>query len=336
MALTIGTASGTSLGGPTPTKNTSSSANYTQTYNPQTTVNPNNVTSPTSLGVTTPTTPDTPVNNDPYSAWGGQQAYNNLVNRFDTQKDSIFGSSLDAAKSTGVNLRNSILDFIDALTSGQQAVDNRGIDNELAKQRGTADVYGGVSRGLKSAGTLLANRNAGNSSAGEGFARAYGQIGQRQLSDIGNQYETENQDIGLAQEDLLRQRAAGLRRIEGSKEQAVTSIVSDAADKLAALDAAMANADLPDRIALDAEKNKIKSQVLAELGKYDNRLGDVNNIKAMGMNDRVAEATRRRQLGQAPANAFSYSTETPMEFKGTGPFASSLPIFSYRSKDQQV
>lgn len=272
---------------------------------------------------------------DPYAAWGGTAAYNALRSGFDAQKSNIYSSSTDAANNAGIGLRGSILDLVDSLRMGQTAVDNRGVNNELARQRGTADVYGAVNRGIRSGGVTLANKNASDSSAAGAIARAYGSIGQRQLSDIGNQYELENQDIGLAQQDLEMQRNSGVRKIQGSKEQAVNSIVADAQNALAALDAAMASASLPDRIAIDAEKNAIRNQVLQQLAQYDTQLNEgVGGVRGMDQNARISEATRRAQLGQAPASAFQYDTETPVEFQGTGPFASELPIFTYRNRKQ--
>jgi hypothetical protein len=271
---------------------------------------------------------------DPYAAWGGTAAYNSLVSGFNNQKSNIYDSANDAAANSGISLRNSILDYIDSLRTGQSSIDNRGINNELARQRGTSDVYSSMNRGIRSGGVTLANRNASDSSASDAIARAYGDIGRRQMSDIGNQYALEGQEIGLAQDDLNRQRASGMRRIESSEAQAVNSIVADANDRLSALDAAMANANLPERLALDAEKQKIRGQVRAVLDKYDNDLGRADEIKAMGLNARVAEATRRGALGQAPSAQFDYSTEAPMGLEGSGPFSSELPIFTYRNDEE--
>lgn len=272
---------------------------------------------------------------DPYAKWGGQAQYNRLVSGFDTQKSGINSSARAAAKTSGLGLRNSILDFIDTLRTGQQQIDNRGINNELARQRGTADVYQSMNQGIRSGGVTLANRNASDSSAAEAIARAYGDIGRRQMSDIGNQYEMENVEIGMSQEDLARQRASGLRRFESAEEQAVTSIVADATDKLSALDAAMANASLPERIALNSEKNAIRNQVESVLEPYMSKLSQANKVKAMGGNARIAEATRRRSLGMAPSKQFDFSTDTPVGLEDSGPVSSELPIFTYRNNNEE-
>lgn len=302
--------------------------------NLQPTVNPMNVPAQSqqaALGATSVAAPAA----DPYAAYGGTTAYNNLRSGFNNQKGAIYSSANDAASATGLGLGNSILDLVDSLRTAQTSIDNRGINNELARQRGVSDVNASIGRGIRSGGVTLANKNASDSSAAGAIARAYGDIGQRQLSDIGNQYELENQDIALAQEDLGRQAAAGQRRIQTSKEQAVNSIVSDANNQLAALDAAMANASLPDRIQIDAEKNAIRQSVLQTLAQYDSQLSrGVQGIRALDTNARMAEATRRGQLGQAPEAQFNFTTDTPTGLQGTGPVASELPIFTYRNREE--
>lgn len=346
MTLSIGTARTGSLsmgtntgmqGGSTPQSTTSPqmSVSPQSTWNPQQTVNPNNVYQGgggTSYGYTAPAVA-APA--DPYARWGGQGAYTNMVNSFNSQKDNVFSSAREAAANSGIGLRGSILDLIDSVRTGQQAVDNRGINADMAKQRGTQDIYGMINRGVQSGGVTLANRNASDSSAAGAIAQAYGQLGQRQLSDVNNQYELENQDISLAQQNLDMQRASGLRKIEDSKEQVINSIVSDANNQLAAIDTAMANASLPDRIALDAEKNRIRSEVMGTLSQYDANKGDVNNVRAMDRNARISEATRRASLGQANPLQFKYQTEAPMQYQGSGPFASTLPIFTYRNGSEE-
>lgn len=326
--IPVGTASAQSL---QPTYNPQ------QTYNPQgggATVNVQGASTGSYLGNTGGGGVTAPVA-DPFAQWGGAANYNRLVDGFNTQKSGIFDSADAAARNTGLGMKNSILDFIDSLRSTQSNLDNRGINNELAKQRGVADIYNAMNQGIRSGGVTLANRNASDSSAAEAIARAYGDIGRRQMSDVGNQYEMENVDIGLSQEDLNRQRAAGLRRFETSQEQALASIVNDAADKLSALDVAMANASLPERIALSQEKASLQSRVQNILAPFMSDLGQANSVQAMDANSRIAEATRRGALGQAPAARFDFSTETPVGLQGSGPVSSELPIFTYRNNEER-
>ena len=116
----------------------------------------------------------------------------------------------------------------------------------------------------------------------------------------------------------------------------INNIVNAAGDKFAQLDAAMANASLPDRLALDQEKANIRAQVLAQLQGYDQELQQgVGGIHAAGETQNIAAAHAQQQAGLAPENSFNYSTEAPGQFQNTGPFASSLPIFTYPGAKKQ-
>lgn len=275
---------------------------------------------------------------DPFSKWGGQGAYNALVDRFNSQKSNIFGSARDAAGNAGLNYKNSILDFLDSLRSGQQSIDEQGIQAELAKKQGSDSILDMVNRGVRSGGVMLANKNAGDSSAAGAIARAYGDMGRREMSNVGNQYEQQQRAIDMSQEDLMRQQASGTRKLGDSKTQMVNNIVTDARDKLAQLDAQMMDADLPTRIAIEQERNAIKNEVMGILSKFDSQLTQgVKGVKAKSREQRRAEALNLATKGVAPENAFDFNTEAPAEFQNTGPFAGDLPLFSLpRGRDESL
>lgn len=270
---------------------------------------------------------------DPYAQYGGTAAYNQLRQGFQAQKGNIYGTANDAASNAGIGLRGSILDFVDSLRSGQRAVDNKAVQNELSRRQGQAGVMGMVGRGIQSGGVQLANKNATNSSASGALAKAYGDIGRRELTSVGNQYELGQRDVGLAQEDLEQQRASGIRRIGDSKEQIVNGIVAEARNSLAALDSQIAGASLPDRIAIEQEKQAVRDQVVGQLSQYDQLLAnEAGGVRASSTEDRRGEAARLANLGTAAEDAFSYTDAVPAEFQNTGPFASNLPIFTYRGR----
>lgn len=275
-----------------------------------------------SLSVAAPEPPD------PYAAWGGTDAYNRLVSGFDTQKSNIFGTSRDAASNYATGYKNNILDFLDSLRSGQRGVDERGVQNELAKKQGYNGIMSMIGRGLKSGGVMLAGKNATDSSATEQLGKAYGEIGRGEMGKVNNQYELENRGIGLAQEDLEVQEASGLRRINTGKEQAINSIVIEARDRLAALDAAMADANLPERIAIEQERNKIRNEVGDIIGKYDASLtSGVRDIDPTSTEDRRRTAFGLANEGVGAENPFDFNTDVSAQFQDTGPFASNLPLF---------
>lgn len=262
---------------------------------------------------------------------GSQPSYDaSLLDDFNTQKGNIFNTAQEAGSNFGAGYKNSILDYLDNLRTGQQGLDTQGARNELARMQGVSGVLGSVGRNIRSSGVALANRNAGDSSAAEALARAYGDVGKRSLSNVGNQYEMGNEDLKMAQADFNTQQAAGSRRLDTGKTQAVNQIVADARDKFAQLDAYAADKSLPERIAIEQEKEKVRSQVLEQLQQYDQLLQEESaKVAPTNIDQRRAEAQRLQGLGtDLGADAFNFTTETPGQFQNTGPFASELPIFT--------
>lgn len=267
---------------------------------------------------------------DPYAQWGGQTAYNNLLSGFNTQKDTIYDTSISDADRAYLTRKSSILDFIQGLKDAQQGIDWKATQNELAKKQAYSSITDMVGRGLRSGGTMLANRNASDSSAAEALARAYGNIGSRQLAAAGNQYALENKGIEMAQQQLGTQRATGLRKFEEDKTIKVNEIVTAAKRQLAALDADMTQADMAGRISIEQEKQRIREKVLDTLSQYDQELAaQAGAVAPSSVEDRRQEAFKLANAGYGAENPFSFTGEIPAEFQGTGPLANSLPIYTY-------
>lgn len=267
---------------------------------------------------------------DPYAAWGGQSAYNALVNDFNAQKGNIRNSANEAGDAYGSQYGRGITTFLENARLGQNSLDLKGAKNELAKTQGVQGVLGMVGRGIKSAGVMLAGKNAGNSSAAGALANAYGDQGRRQLGSIGNQYEMGNQEIATDQNAFDVQQNQGVRELQGKKDDFINSTVLDARNQLAALDAKIAGASLPQRIAIDQEKESIKQTLLQKLQGFDSQLTQGRaGIQASSVDQRRQAASDMARAGQSlGADAFQYSTETPGQFQGTGPFSSELPLFT--------
>lgn len=266
---------------------------------------------------------------DPYAKYGGQAAFDNLRSGFDAQRQGIHSTSGEAAASAGTSLGNSITDYVNSLRSGQRQMDESGVQNELARSQGSQGVLNMVGRGIRSGGVMLNNKNASNSSGAEGIANAYAQIGRGQQSNINNQYELGNRENQMQQANFDEQDAAGANRILGSKAEVVNNIVAEARSKFAALDAAMQDASMPDRIAIEQEKETIRAQATAALQQYDGQLQQGrDSVTATTGDQRRTEANRLAGLGQVSADAFQYSTQAPSQFAGTGPSSSDIPLFT--------
>jgi hypothetical protein len=275
---------------------------------------------------------------DPYAKYGGQGSYDRLMSGFDTQKSNIFSTSKEAAQNAGISRKSSILDFIEGLQSGQRGIDERGVQNELAKKQGSASIMDTVGRGMRSGATMLAGRNALDSSAAEQVGQAYGDIGRRELGKVGNAYELENRNIDMSQADFETQRQSGMRKFDEGKAQTVNSIVTEARNSLAALDASMVEADVPTRVAIEQEKNRIKQDALQILSQFDQQLAQgAGGVKATGLDERRRTAAGLATAGVAAENPFDVTTEAPAEFAGTGPYATELPFFTLnRTRRQEV
>lgn len=261
-----------------------------------------------------------------------------LQSGFDSQKSNIYGTARDAASIAGRKIGGSITDFIGDLRSGQRGIDEQGIQAMLAKKQGYNSINDMVGQGIRSGNLMLGNNNAGDSSAAQAIAEAYGQIGRKELSGVGNEYAQKERENQLAQEQLLEQQQAGIGRIQGSKQDMIDNIVLEARNKLAELDAAIVDADLPTRIAIEQERNAIKSEVTGMLSKFDSQLTQgVKGIKAKSAEQRQAEAYQLANEGVAADQAFNFSTEIPQQFQGTGPSAGGLPLFSLpRNSEEQL
>ena len=275
---------------------------------------------------------------DPYAQWGGRAAYDSKINAFNTQKQGVFDTTNEAIDSTGRSLNSSILDFLSSYKQGQNTINDKSITADQAKLQGTRDITGMIGRGVRSAGINLANKNATDSSAAEGVARAYGDIGQREMNKVGGQYAEAQRGIAADQGNLAESAALFNRHYGENKTNAIEGIVSNARNSLAALDAQIADANLPDRIAIEQEKERIRNDALGKLSQYDQVLNTgVSGVKALTPEERMAQAAQRSTEGvDLGANAFQYDTQAPAQFQNTGPFASNLPLFTLagRRKDR--
>ena len=275
---------------------------------------------------------------DPYASYGGTAAYNNLVSGFDAQKQNVFGSANDAASAYGQKYNNSILNFLDNQGIGQKNIDTQAQKNQLAKMQGVNGILAMVGQGIQSGGVQLANRNAGDSSGGEAIARAYGQLGNQQMANVGNQYQLGQQDVQNSQDAFNIQQQMGVRDLQSGKQDAINQITNDARTQLAQIDAAMANANLPQRIQLDQARQQVQNSAIQALQQYDQTLtSGVGAIKPMGADQVRAGAATMASAGyDLGNNAFNYTTEAPAQFQNTGPSPSALPVYSNQYGKKQT
>ena len=247
------------------------------------------------------------------------------------EEGTVYSSSNDAARNWSTGYNSSIQDYLDSTRVGQQGIDLAGAKNIQARNQGQAGILGMVGRGIKSSGMMLGNRGAGSSSAVQGLANAYGQLGKQQMSNVGNQYAMGEKDVQQQQAVFDTSRKSSLRKLSEGKSTFINSVLADARQKLSQLNAEYAGASLPDRIAIDQKIAELQGQVSGVFQQYDQDLQRENaQIKASGYDQRQVQANSMRDAGkELGADAFNFTDQAPMEFQGQqNPAGSNLPIWT--------
>lgn len=267
---------------------------------------------------------------DPYAKYGGVENYNSMVNQLNTGKANALsgaGATMDAALRGG---QSTILDYIQNAKQQQQGIDQKRANAQFSLQEGKGDIMDMVGRGIRSGGVMLANKNAGSSGAAGQIARAYGELGNRETRDVGNQYALENQGIDLEQNQLATGFDTQKRKIDEFKIGQAEEIAGTARNALAALEAQRVGASLPELFQIDQEVQAIKQQTLAKLGELDTLLAsERSKINPMGQQDVFAKANEMRTAGTGGPQMFNFNTDAAqMQMNGPSVAGSQLPIYS--------
>lgn len=274
---------------------------------------------------------------DPAAAAAAQKAADGTA-LFNTQLGVVNNSAGMAATNSAGDLKNSILDYIDSLKANQTGRNNQTVQNYLAKQQGAQGINDMVGQGIRSAGVQLNNGNAGDSSAAGAIAGAYGQLGRSQLSSVGNQFAQAQNTVQQGADADQVALAAKLRDLPQTQSDIVNSIVSDAQQKLGAIDQQMAYMSLPDRVDMEAQKQQITNDVLGKLQGFDQILSSGGN-QALTPQDQGTSVQKAGQLftaGTAPDNAFNFNTNAPAVLQGSGAQPGALPIYTSPAAKKQI
>lgn len=263
------------------------------------------------------------------------QPTNNRAADYAASRNSAMNSINDTIDNSSGKYHSSILDYLGGRQAQQNTIDSESVQNELARQSGMQGILDMIGNGVKSSGSILANKNAGSSSAGEAIARAYGTLGRQQATGVGNQFAQGQDKVNTEENNLLTGDATQLRHTQEDKTNTINDIVNSARSQLASLNQAAQYASLPDRVDIEGKIAQIKQQALDSLTKYDSALtGGISGQSPMGGDAVRAKANGLLTAGTAPDTAFNYTTNTPAQFQDTGQFASSLPLFIAPRKQQ--
>lgn len=246
------------------------------------------------------------------------------------ERQGYMNSVGDSINNYGGKYGRGINNYLEDMRSGQSNIDTAAAKNELAKMQGVSGVQGMVGRGIKSTGVMLGNKNAGDSSAAGALASAYGELGQRQMANVGNQYEMGNMDITAQQNTFDTSKRRGMEELQIGKQDFVTNLVNEAQATLADLNSKLADASLPDRIAIEQEKAAVRNRANTALQQYDQQLqSGYGGVQASSVDQRRSVANDLRQKGtDLGAGAFDFTQQAPMQFQGNAPSGGNLPLFT--------
>lgn len=189
------------------------------------------------------------------AAQAEQARQDGLRSNFNTQKQGIFDSINQWGDNTAARYGLDVQDFGNKFRQGQDALNRRGADLEAKKMQATSGILGMIGRGVKSAGNYLGGRNAGSSSASGEIAKAYGDIGRRNMSSVGNEYSAGQEQLGVDQNIFNTDAESSLNRFKLNMDEQINGQVESARAALTDLDVQMQNASLPDRIAITLKSN---------------------------------------------------------------------------------
>lgn len=276
-------------------------------------------------------------NTDPYAntVFGSTAGYNAALGNYNSARDSTYNSINDTIGDSAGKYNSSLLDYLDSRKQQQNSIDSGRVQNELSRDQGQQGILDMIGNGLRSSGAVLANKNAGSSSANEAIARAYSTLGRQQSSSVGNQFAQGEDKFNTDQTNLGLADATELRHSAEDKTSTINSIVNTTRAQLAALNATAASASLPDQIDIEAKANEIRQTAYDQLGAYDKVLTNgISGQGPMASTDIRGKAQQLLTSGVAPADAFNYNTSVPVQFQDTGQFATDFPLFINPRKQQ--
>jgi hypothetical protein len=275
----------------------------------------------------------TPANNTTTNTAAAQKAAQDAAtrSRVEQAKGNAYTGANENIDTFSRNQSNSILDWIESMGQQQEGVNTQRANAQLGFNNAGRSILDMIGRGMRSASTMLSNRNAGSSSAGEAIARAYGDLGQSKMSDAGNQFAMANANIDTTQNALNTARDSGKRKFALDQQNTVDSILSDFRNSMASLNDTLIGASLPDRINIEAEKENIRNQILAKLSGLTNQVNQV---------DQRTTPFSKEQIIQKAGDLQRAGTNTGMQFNvgdmtsqlQGGPQLSQIPLYSFTKK----
>jgi hypothetical protein len=271
----------------------------------------------------------TPV--DPYAQWGGIDQFNAYKNQYTSGISNVGTGAGEAFGTLGSTLQGSAEDIFNKYRVGQQGIDTSRANNELNRITSMGDIVGYVRNGIRQGYSRLANSNSVDSSAAGALEGAYSQLGTSKARGVNNQAAIQSHSIDQDQANLGVERGSDVHAFQRQHDQGVAAIGADVRNKLAVLDQGAIGLSLPDRVNIDAEKQRIINEGKAKIagaGEWlQSKLGTIN---PQNNEQIIAQANQLQQAGTNIANPFSTGPTDRQQV--IGPAIDQLPIFVSRRR----
>jgi hypothetical protein len=268
---------------------------------------------------------------DPYAQWGGISGYNTARQGIASGLSNIQQGGTDAFGNAKTSLQQNAQGIFTGIRGGQESINRGRQTNELNRMNATQDLLGYIRSGMRQGASRLASMNATDSSGTDALTRAYQSVGAQKSRGINNQAALQGRGLDLQQSDLNRSRDEAVTGFRQTRDNVVNQIGQDLRAKLAALDQQAVGLSLPDRIAVDQEKQRIIDAGMGQLQEVDQWLqGQLGSVIPQSNEQIQATAREMQQAGTATANPFM--TGPLQQQQVMGPSLDQLPLFTARKR----
>lgn len=250
------------------------------------------------------------------------------------QNGLIAGGNQSRADNT-LKYGNDSGDFTTQIQGGQNTINTGRANNELNLRRTMSGIAQGIRQGIRSGGVNLANMNALDSGAADAMARAYATVGNQQANDAGNQSQLKGNELDASQVTLDQQKAAGLNKLHGWRQNETQRVSQKLWDDLSTLEQSTKAQGGSFGVDMGA-RDRIISQAAAELDAVD----AITNNSLQQLHGYTPDEARAKamEMDTAGATANPFTVESAQSATNTpaGPAVGQFGIAPVLRKDQQT
>lgn len=218
-------------------------------------------------------------------------------------QDSQLQSGLQEGSSAGSNYQGQAGQLYSTVAQGENTINEARKNIGINQINSIKDLMSTIRNGLAGTGVQLGNTNALDSSAAGAAARAYANYGNVETNKINNSAETGNADQDTQQQNLDIVKTTGLTGLKAFRDNAVSTITTDAQRGLDSLAStiAMLGGDAS-KIDVAGIRQQILDNAQAKLAQVDQYIqGNINPTAGMAKEDVAKNAYAGANAGVIPS-----------------------------------